>query len=95
MTENKVFPEIISQHPPVDIHIDGLTSHLVQAGQQQFVFMHFDKDCEVSEHSLEAQWGVVLDGTMELTIVGQKRILTKGYSYFIEKDIRHSAKIKK
>ncbi|MBI2966803.1 MAG: cupin domain-containing protein [Bacteroidetes bacterium] len=94
MTATKIFPNIISQHPTADIPIDGVTSHLVQAGQQQFVFMQFDKDCEIPEHSHEAQWGVVLDGTMELTIAGQKRILTKGDSYFIDKNVRHSAKIK-
>lgn len=95
MTAEKIFPDVVTKHPAADIPIDGISSHLVQAGQQQFVFMHFDKDAEVPEHSHEAQWGVVLDGTMELTIAGQKRIFKKGDSYFIGKDIKHSAKIKK
>lgn len=87
-------PEIITQHPSADIQIDGVVSHIVQAGQQQFIFMSFTQDIEVSEHSHEAQWGVVLEGQMELIIAGQKRILKKGDYYFIDKDVLHSAKIK-
>ena len=94
MTKN-IFPDIITKYPTADISIDGITSHLIQAEQQQFVFMHFDKDVEISEHSHEAQWGVVLDGTMELTIAGQLRVLQKGDTYYIDKEVKHSAKIKK
>ena len=57
--------------------------------------MEFDQDIDVPEHSHNAQWGVVLEGEMELTIDGQLRLLKKGDSYYIEKDIIHSAKIKK
>ena len=91
----KIFPNIITKHAKADIPIDGLESHLVQAGEQQFIFMHFDSDIEIPEHSHEAQWGVVLDGTMELAIAGQKKTLRKGDTYFIDKDVKHSAKIQK
>jgi quercetin dioxygenase-like cupin family protein len=97
MTETKklFFPDIIIRHPSADIPVDGVTSRLVQAGQQQFIFMEFDRDVNVTDHCHNAQWGVVLDGQMELTIDGQARMLTKGDSYFIDKDVIHSAKIKK
>ena len=57
--------------------------------------MSFENDVEVPEHSHEAQWGAVLDGEVELTIDGKKHTLTKGDTYFIPKDVMHSAKIKK
>jgi len=91
----KLFPEIIDRHPNADIPIDGLISKLIQAGDQQFVFMEFEEDIEVAEHSHNAQWGVVLEGEMELSIEGVPRTLSKGDTYYIEKDIIHSAKIKK
>ncbi len=91
----KLFPEIIDRHPNADIPIDGLISKLIQAGDQQFVFMEFEEDVEVAEHAHNAQWGVVLEGEMELTIQGVPRTLGKGDSYYIEKDVVHSAKIKK
>jgi len=89
------FPEIIMKHNSADIPIDGIESFLIQAGQQQFIFMEFDRDVEVPEHSHNAQWGVVLDGEIELTIAGEPKILRKGDTYYIDKEVKHSAKIKK
>ncbi|WP_395548768.1 MULTISPECIES: cupin domain-containing protein [unclassified Lacrimispora] len=45
------------------------------------------------EHSHESQWGIVLEGKIELTINGVKNIYTKGDRYFIGKDVKHSGKI--
>ena len=89
------FPDIISHLPEAEIPIAGVKSHLAQCGNQQFIFMNFENDVEVPEHSHEAQWGVVLDGEIELIIEGKKNIFRKGDTYFIPKDIKHSAKIKK
>ncbi len=94
-TKMTFFPDIITRHPGAEIPINGVTSRLIQAGQQQFVFMEFDRDVEVPEHSHNAQWGVVLDGEIELTIDGQPKLLRKGDTYYIDKDVKHSAKIKK
>ena len=95
-TEKEGFlPEIITNLPEADIPIEGLRSHILQGQNQQIVFMSFEKDVEVPEHCHEAQWGVVLDGETELTIDGRKSSLGKGDTYFIPKDVQHSAKIKK
>jgi len=75
--------------------LDGVNSRLVQAGEQQFIFMEFDRDVEVPNHSHNAQWGVVLAGQMEMTIDGKTQTFTKGDTYFIGRDVMHSAKIKK
>lgn len=89
------FPDIINRHPSAGLPFEGVTSRLIQAGQQQFVFMEFDQDVDIPAHSHNAQWGVVLEGQMDLTVDGQTRTLTKGESYYIDKDVVHSAKIKK
>jgi len=89
------FPEIIDRHPGADIPLPGVISRLIQAGNQQFIFMEFEEYAEVPTHSHNAQWGVVLAGKMELTINGVVKKLKKGDSYYIEKDIPHSAKIYK
>jgi quercetin dioxygenase-like cupin family protein len=57
--------------------------------------MSFKKDVEILEHSHEEQWGVILDGEIELNIGGKKCIFKKGDTYFIPKGVRHSARIKK
>ena len=89
------FPEIIDRHPSAEIPLNGVSSRLIQAGDQQFIFMEFDEGAEVPTHSHNAQWGVVLDGEMELTINGKVQYLKKGDSYYIGKDVPHSAKIHK
>ncbi len=91
----KSLPEPITRHSGAKIDLDGVSSHLVQAGDQQFIFMKFDHDVDVPEHSHEAQWGIVLNGEVELSIEGKPRVLRKGDTYFIEKDQLHSARIKK
>ena len=89
------FPEIITNLPKADIPLEGLHSYLLQGQSQQLLFMSFENDAEVPEHSHEAQWGVVLEGETELTIGGKQHTLSKGDTYFIPKDVKHSAKIKK
>jgi quercetin dioxygenase-like cupin family protein len=95
MTSSKFFPSIITNHPTADIPFDGVKSHLIQAGEQQFIFMVFEEDVVVPEHSHEAQWAVVLEGEIEMTIGGVKNVFKKGDTYFVEKGVKHSAKIKK
>ena len=55
--------------------------------------MEFSKDTAVPEHSHESQWGFVLQGRIDLVIGGEQRTLGKGDQYFIQKGVRHSAKI--
>jgi len=86
---------MITNLPKADIAIEGLSSHLLQGENQQLVLMSFESDVEVPEHSHEAQWGVVLDGQIELTIEGRKQVLIKGDTYFIGKGVKHSARIRK
>lgn len=95
MPEKDFFPEIITNLPGADIPIKGVRSHLFQGENQQFVFMSFENDVEVPEHSHEAQWGVVLDGEIELTIGSRKYAFSKGDTYFVPKDVTHSARIRK
>lgn len=87
------FPEIIARHPAADLGLSGVESHLVQAGEQQLVFMSFDSDIKVPEHAHAAQWGVVLDGEMELTVAGERKVLRRGDSYFIPSGVLHAARI--
>ncbi len=95
MAEEPFFPNIITGLPAAELPIAGVSSHLFQGEHQQFIFMTFDQDVTVPEHSHQAQWGVVLDGRIELTIGGECRVLGKGDTYFIPKDVPHGARIEK
>jgi quercetin dioxygenase-like cupin family protein len=87
------FPAFIKELPSAPIPLNGLTNFVIQAPGHQVIFMAFEQETTVPEHAHEAQWGVVLDGVMELTIDGRTSLLRKGDTYFIPKDTIHSAKI--
>jgi quercetin dioxygenase-like cupin family protein len=88
-----IFPEPIRNLPQADIPLKGITAYLSQADAHQIIFMEFSEDVDLAEHSHESQWGIVLEGKIELTINGIKRVYTKGERYYIPKDVPHSGKI--
>jgi len=90
---SEIFPEPIRNLPLADIPLAGLKAYLSQAEDHQILFMEFSEDVEVAEHSHESQWGVALEGSIDLTINGVKRTYIKGDRVFIPKGAKHSAKI--
>jgi len=90
---SEIFPEPIRNLPEADIPFSGIKAYLSQAQNHQVLFWEFTEDVEVPEHSHEAQWGVVLEGRIDLTIEGVERTYSKGDRYFIDKGERHSAKV--
>lgn len=88
-----IFPGPIKKLPGADIPLDGIKAYLSQAVDHQVIFMQFDADVELPEHMHKAQWGVVLEGQIELTIAGNKNIYCKGDRYFIPEGVLHSGKI--
>ncbi len=91
---NSPFVEIIRELPQADIPIEGVRAYISQADSHQVLFMEFEKDIEVPEHSHGAQWGIVVSGEMELTIEGETGTHKKGDSYYIPEGAIHSARIK-
>lgn len=88
-----IFPAPVQQLPQADIPIQGVTAYLSQAETHQIIFMEFSQDVELGEHAHESQWGVVLEGRIDMTINGVEKTYIKGDRYFIPKGIKHSAKI--
>jgi quercetin dioxygenase-like cupin family protein len=90
---SKIFPEPIMSLPEADIPLKGITAYLSQGENHQIIFMEFAEDVELTEHSHESQWGIVLEGRIDLVIGGVKNTYTKGDRYFIPKGVKHSGKI--
>ncbi|WP_346352956.1 cupin domain-containing protein [Azotosporobacter soli] len=88
-----LFPEPILALPKANIPLKGLTAYLSQGETHQIIFMEFSEDVELPEHSHAAQWGIVLEGKIELTIDGVKQVFCKGERYFIPQDVKHAGKI--
>jgi len=88
-----IFPEMIRSLPLADIPLDGVTAFISQAENHQILFMEFGKDVEVPSHSHGDQWGMVLAGSIALTVAGRERTYGPGDNYFIPAGVEHSARI--
>ena len=77
------FPEIITSLPEAEIAFDGVRGWIAQGDNHQMVFFEISQSAVVPEHSHNAQWGIVVEGEMELTIDGRVKIYKKGDEYFI------------
>jgi quercetin dioxygenase-like cupin family protein len=90
----KIYPEMIRQLPEADIPFHGIRGWLLQGHDHQVVFFDIEPIGEVAEHTHGPQWGIVIDGVMELTIAGETRTYQKGDHYFIPGGVVHSAVFK-
>ncbi|WP_291856429.1 cupin domain-containing protein [Marinilabilia sp.] len=90
---NDLFPKPIQELPLADIPMKGVEARLSQGVSHQILFMKFSEDVYLPEHSHEAQWGIVLEGKIELTIDGRKSTFVKGDRYYIPRGVVHSGKV--
>lgn len=88
-----IFPNPIEKLPKADIHMEGVTAFLSQGSNHQILFMNFDKDVELQEHSHAAQYGIILEGRIDLCIGGEFRSYYKGDRYYIQAGVLHHGKI--
>ena len=79
---SSIFPGPILDFPEVTLPLEGAKAYLSQGENHQIIFMEFEKDAEVPEHSHESQWE---DGV--------KYSYRKGDRFFIPRGKKHSAKV--
>jgi quercetin dioxygenase-like cupin family protein len=89
----KLFPEPIRNLPEASVPIQGVKAFLSQGDSHQVLFMEFKEDADLQEHSHKAQWGIVIDGDLDLIIGGVKGRYKKGQHYFIPDGVKHSGHI--
>lgn len=85
------YPDMIRGLPEIDTPLEGVKGWLLQGKKNQAVFFELEPIGEVPPHSHCAQWGMVIDGKMSLTIGGETKIYEKGDWYFIPAGVVHSA----
>ncbi len=85
------FPDFIHNFPEADIPFEGVRGWISQAADHQVVFLEIQPIGAVPPHSHGAQWGMVIEGEMDLTIDGQTRTYRKGDSYEIGAGVVHGA----
>ena len=84
-----MFPELIKKLPEANIPFEGIKGWLSQGADQQLVFFEIDAVGEVPSHSHGAQWGIVVEGEMDLTIGGETKVLEPGDAYYFDSRIPH------
>jgi quercetin dioxygenase-like cupin family protein len=85
------FPEFVTNLPEADIPFPGVRGRISQAPNHQIIFMDIEPIGEVAPHRHGEQWGIVVEGEMELTIGGVTRRYLPGDSYHIPAHVEHAA----
>lgn len=84
---------MIENLPEIAIPIPGVCGRLLQGAGMQAVFFSVEGTGEIPPHAHQAQWGVVLEGEMELTVEGVTRRCGRGDSYYIPAGAVHAVRI--
>ena len=86
------YPEVITFLPEADVQFKGIRAWILQGEKQQLVFFDMEPSTQVPEHSHDyPQWGIMIEGEMELIIEGKSRICAKGDEYVIPAQAKHRA----
>ena len=88
-----IFPKPILALAKADVNLDRANLYLVNGENEQVVFMEFEKDVDLPEHSHESQFEIVLEGKVDYFEEDTKHTYKKGDRFFVPKGKKHSAKI--
>jgi quercetin dioxygenase-like cupin family protein len=91
--QDEPFPGFIRALPMVDSPLASLRGWMLQTHQGLAMFYEIPDGVDVPEHAHGAQWGVVLEGTVEFTIGGQVRTYGRGDTYYVPDGVVHRAVI--
>ncbi len=89
------FPKFITDLPEADVPFKGVQAWISQSGNHQVIFFDIAPSAEVTEHFHETpQWGVVIEGEIELTIDDETKVYGKGDEFHIPARAKHSARFR-
>jgi len=90
---NSGYPEVITRLPEAELALEGAKAWIMQGNLNQIVFCEFEAEIQLPEHSHSyPQWGIVIEGKMELKTDGKPRICQKGDEYLIPAQAKHCVK---
>jgi quercetin dioxygenase-like cupin family protein len=88
-------PDMITRLPEADLPLPptALKTGVLQSEHGQLVFFQIFENIEIPPHSHKAQWGIVLEGEIEMTVGGETRTYGPGSTYYIPAGVVHSARV--
>ncbi|MBI2840606.1 MAG: cupin domain-containing protein [Acidobacteria bacterium] len=90
---SSAFPAFVKSLPEADLPFEGLRGWLLECPSGQVLFNESDVEVTVPEHSHGDQWGVVIDGEIDLRIGHHAQTYVRGDTYFIPAGTPHQARI--
>jgi len=86
------FPKIIKDLPEAELPFSGVRAWILQGEKHQLIFFEMQPEAKVPEHShTYPQWGMVIQGKMNLAIDGKTKLIEKGDDYLIPAGAKHYA----
>lgn len=89
--EHPPVPPFLDQLPLADATPDGVTIRTVENEAWTVRFMHAPRTVTIPAHQHGAQWGVVLEGSMILTVNGKQTTLHRGATHYVPPGDTHEA----
>jgi quercetin dioxygenase-like cupin family protein len=86
------FPAFITALPRPDSPL-AINARIVPSDHVLTMFYEVDEELIVPEHVHGAQWGVVLDGSMEMTIGSVSSVYRRGDTYYVPPGVTHQTVI--
>ena len=92
-TRVRGYARVITELPEAEIPFEGMRAWILQGEAHQLVFFQIKANSKAPQHRhAYSQWGMVIEGTMKLTIEGTSRTCRKGDEYLIPAGAKHEAR---
>lgn len=85
------FPKTVDKLKTGHLTSDTILCKFVQGDKSQVVFLEYKEDFHLPEHSHTDEFGVVVNGVLELTMDGETKNYYKGDMFYIPNGTIHSA----
>ena len=85
------FAPFIRALPMVERPLVPLNGWLLQGERAVAMFYELPDGAQLPEHAHGAQWGVVIEGSVEFTIGHETRTYRRGDTYYVEDGVVHAA----
>ena len=91
-SEFRSYADLITSLPEANIQSKGIRGWVLQGKDHQLVFLQMEANARIPEHNHEyAEWMILLEGEMELTIKGRTSKHKKGDEVVIPVHAQHNA----
>lgn len=90
------YPAFIEALPALDLPLPetAVKAHALRADAGLVVFFEFLEDVSLPPHSHLAQWGVLVEGEVAITVDGTRRVYRPGESWDLAPGVVHAVEVK-